>query len=51
MGLLMLIIAWELERLCVILVTRIVNKTVLQGGWTKWSFVHDLGVTANVIGT
>ncbi|KAJ5232490.1 hypothetical protein N7468_005446 [Penicillium chermesinum] len=32
----------------VIAVTRIVNKTVRPGGWTKWSFVHILGVTTNV---
>lgn len=33
----------------VIAVTRIVNKTVRPGGWTKWSFVHILGVTTNVV--
>lgn len=30
-------------------VTRIVNKTVGPGGWTKWSFVHILGVSTNVV--
>jgi low temperature requirement protein LtrA len=45
MGLLTLIIIGE----GVISVTRIVNKTVRPGGWTKWSFVHILGVTANVV--
>ncbi|TQB69611.1 hypothetical protein MPDQ_001606 [Monascus purpureus] len=44
MGLLTLIIIGE----GVISVTRIVNKTVGPGGWTKWSFVHILGVTTNV---
>ncbi|KAJ5899895.1 hypothetical protein N7495_004639 [Penicillium taxi] len=44
MGLLTLIIIGE----GVIAVTRIVNKTVRPGGWTKWSFVHILGVTSNV---
>ncbi|KAL2798121.1 nineteen complex-related protein 2-domain-containing protein [Aspergillus keveii] len=44
MGLLTLIIIGE----GVISVTRIVNKTVRPGGWTKWSFVHILGVTTNV---
>ncbi|RAL03612.1 uncharacterized protein BO80DRAFT_453263 [Aspergillus ibericus CBS 121593] len=44
MGLLTLIIIGE----GVIAVTRIVNKTVGPGGWTKWSFVHILGVTTNV---
>ncbi|KAJ6006683.1 hypothetical protein N7451_004627 [Penicillium sp. IBT 35674x] len=44
MGLLTLIIIGE----GVIAVTRIVNKTVRPGGWTKWSFVHILGVTTNV---
>ncbi|KAJ5404168.1 hypothetical protein N7509_004039 [Penicillium cosmopolitanum] len=44
MGLLTLIIIGE----GVIAITRIVNKTVRPGGWTKWSFVHILGVTANV---
>lgn len=33
----------------VISVTRLVNKTVQPGGWTKWSFVHILGVTTNVV--
>lgn len=47
MGLLTLIIIGE----GVISVTRIVNKTVRPGGWTKWSFVHILGVTTNVVGT
>jgi hypothetical protein len=45
MGLLTLIIIGE----GVISVTRIVNKTVRPGGWTKWSFVHILGVTTNVV--
>lgn len=45
MGLLTLIIIGE----GVIAVTRIVNKTVRPGGWTKWSFVHILGVTSNVV--
>lgn len=45
MGLLTLIIIGE----GVIAVTRIVNKTVRLGGWTKWSFVHILGVTTNVV--
>ena len=45
MGLLTLIIIGE----GVIAVTRIVNKTVGPGGWTKWSFVHILGVTTNVV--
>jgi low temperature requirement protein LtrA len=45
MGLLTLIIIGE----GVIAVTRIVNKTVRPGGWTKWSFVHILGVTTNVV--
>lgn len=44
MGLLTLIIIGE----GVISVTRIVNKTVGGGGWTKWSFVHILGVTTTV---
>ncbi|KAL4872251.1 hypothetical protein BDV12DRAFT_193698 [Aspergillus spectabilis] len=44
MGLLTLIIIGE----GVISVTRLVNKTVRPGGWTKWSFVHILGVTTNV---
>ncbi|KAF4283827.1 hypothetical protein CNMCM8689_006819 [Aspergillus fumigatus] len=44
MGLLTLIIIGE----GVIAVTRIANKTVRPGGWTKWSFVHILGVTTNV---
>ncbi|KAL4784707.1 hypothetical protein BJX76DRAFT_213055 [Aspergillus varians] len=44
MGLLTLIIIGE----GVISVTRLVNKTVQPGGWTKWSFVHILGVTTNV---
>jgi low temperature requirement protein LtrA len=47
MGLLTLIIIGE----GVISVTRIVNKTVRPGGWTKWSFVHILGVTTNVVGS
>lgn len=33
----------------VIAITRIVNMTVRPGGWTKWSFVHILGVTASVV--
>lgn len=45
MGLLTLIIIGE----GVIAITRIVNKTVRPGGWTKWSFVHILGVTTNVV--
>lgn len=45
MGLLTLIIIGE----GVISITRIVNKTVRPGGWTKWSFVHILGVTTNVV--
>lgn len=45
MGLLTLIIIGE----GVISVTRIVNQTVRPGGWTKWSFVHILGVTTNVV--
>ncbi|CBF84986.1 uncharacterized protein ANIA_10209 [Aspergillus nidulans FGSC A4] len=44
MGLLTLIIIGE----GVISVTRLVNKTVRPGGWTRWSFVHILGVTTNV---
>ncbi|RMJ25647.1 hypothetical protein PHISP_03472 [Aspergillus sp. HF37] len=44
MGLLTLIIIGE----GAMAVTRIVNKTVRPGGWTKWSFVHILGVTTNV---
>ncbi|GAB1212798.1 hypothetical protein ATERTT37_001945 [Aspergillus terreus] len=44
MGLLTLIMIGE----GVISVTRIVNKTVRPAGWTKWSFVHILGVTTNV---
>ena len=45
MSLLTLIIIGE----GVISVTRIVNKTVRPGGWTKWSFTHILGVTTNVV--
>lgn len=45
MGLLTLMIIGE----GVISITRIVNKTVRPGGWTKWSFVHILGVTTNVV--
>lgn len=45
MGLLTLIIIGE----GVIAITRIVNKTVRPGGWTKWSFFHILGVTTNVV--
>lgn len=45
MGLLTLIIIGE----GVIAVTRVVNKTVRPGGWTKWSFVHILGVTLNLV--
>jgi hypothetical protein len=45
MGLLTLIIIGE----GVIAVTRIANKTVRPGGWTKWSFVHILGVTTSVV--
>ncbi|OJD15533.1 hypothetical protein AJ78_04229 [Emergomyces pasteurianus Ep9510] len=44
MGLLTLIIIGE----GVISVTRIVNQTVGSSGWTKWSFVHILGVTTGV---
>ncbi|RAL13567.1 uncharacterized protein BO97DRAFT_388012 [Aspergillus homomorphus CBS 101889] len=44
MGLLTLIIIGE----GVIAITRIVNKTVGPGGWTKWSFAHILGVTTSV---
>ncbi|PYH47666.1 uncharacterized protein BP01DRAFT_421403 [Aspergillus saccharolyticus JOP 1030-1] len=44
MGLLTLIILGE----GVIAITRIVNKTVGPGGWTKWSFAHILGVTTSV---
>ncbi|KAL4916708.1 nineteen complex-related protein 2-domain-containing protein [Aspergillus aurantiobrunneus] len=44
MGLLTLIIIGE----GVISVTRLVNKTVRPGGWTKWSFIHIFGVTTNV---
>lgn len=47
MGLLTLIIIGE----GVIAVTRIVNKTVGPGGWTKWSFAHIVGVTTNVVST
>jgi low temperature requirement protein LtrA len=46
MGLLTLIIVGE----GVISVTRIVNRTVGGGGWTRWSFVHILGVTTAVVG-
>lgn len=45
MGLLTLIIIGE----GVISVTRIVTKTVRPVGWTRWSFVHILGVTTNVV--
>jgi hypothetical protein len=45
MGLLTLIIIGE----GAMAVTRVVNKTVRPGGWTKWSFVHILGVTTNVV--
>ena len=45
LGLLTLIIIGE----GVIAITRIVNKTVRPGGWTKWSFVHILGVTTSVV--
>lgn len=45
MGLLTLIIIGE----GVIAITRIVNMTVRPGGWTKWSFVHILGVTTSVV--
>lgn len=45
MGLLTLIIIGE----GVIAITRIVSMTVRPGGWTKWSFVHILGVTASVV--
>ncbi|KAJ5157838.1 uncharacterized protein N7482_008938 [Penicillium canariense] len=45
MGLLTLIIIGE----GVVAITRIVNKTVRPGGWTKWSFIHILGVTTNVV--
>ncbi|ODH52590.1 hypothetical protein GX48_01370 [Paracoccidioides brasiliensis] len=44
MGLLTLIIIGE----GVISIIRIVNRTVGSGGWTKWSFVHILGVTTAV---
>lgn len=44
-GLLTLIIIGE----GVIAITRIVNMTVRPGGWTKWSFVHILGVTTSVV--
>ncbi|KAK2741882.1 hypothetical protein FQN57_005441 [Myotisia sp. PD_48] len=44
MGLLTLIIIGE----GVISIARIVNRTVGGGGWTKWSFVHILGVTTAV---
>jgi low temperature requirement protein LtrA len=44
MGLLTLIIIGE----SVISVTRIVNKVVAGGGWTKWSFIQILGVTSTV---
>jgi low temperature requirement protein LtrA len=47
MGLLTLIIIGE----GVISVTRIVNRTVGGGGWTRWSFVHILGVTTAVVGS
>lgn len=33
----------------VISITRVVNRTVGGGGWTKWSFVHILGITAAVV--
>jgi low temperature requirement protein LtrA len=45
MGLLTLIIIGE----GVIAITRIVNKTVWPGRLAKWSFVHILGVTTNVV--
>lgn len=45
MGLLTLIIIGE----GVISVTRIVKRTVGGGGWTRWSFVHILGVTTAVV--
>lgn len=45
MSLLTLIIVGE----GVISVTRIVNRTVGVGGWSRWSFVHILGVTAAVV--
>ncbi|OAX83221.1 hypothetical protein ACJ72_02421 [Emergomyces africanus] len=44
MGLLTLIIIGE----GVISVTRIVNQTIGSSGWTRWSFVHILGVAAGV---
>ncbi|KLJ07819.1 hypothetical protein EMPG_16712 [Blastomyces silverae] len=44
MGLLTLIIIGE----GVISVTRLVNQTVGSSGWSKWSFVHILGVTTGV---
>ncbi|KAG5290825.1 hypothetical protein I7I50_00694 [Histoplasma capsulatum G186AR] len=44
MGLLTLIIIGE----GVISVTRLVNQTVGSSGWSKWSFVHILGVTMGV---
>ncbi|KAL7358526.1 hypothetical protein ACKS0A_02536 [Histoplasma ohiense] len=44
MGLLTLIIIGE----GVISVTRLVNQTVGSSGWSKWSFVHILGITMGV---
>lgn len=45
MGLLTLIIIGE----SVISITRLVNRTVGASGWTKWSFVHILGMTTAVV--
>lgn len=45
MALLTLIIMGE----GVVLLARTVNKIVSGGGWTKWSFVHILGVTSTVV--
>lgn len=45
MALLTLIIMGE----GVILLARTVNKIVGGGGWTKWSFIHILGVTSTVV--
>jgi hypothetical protein len=45
MALLTLIIMGE----GVILLARTVNKMVGGGGWTKWSFIHILGVTSTVV--
>jgi low temperature requirement protein LtrA len=45
MSLLTLIIVGE----GVISITRIVNRTVGGGGWTRWSFVNIVGVTTAVV--